>query len=199
MMEVPDTMPALLTNMWTGPTWTQANARLNIRLSCNIAGLHCTALHCTALHCTALHCTALHCTALYCTALHSSALHCTALHCTCSLVFLAASYISSLNKGLQWSKWWVRKGSPVGHIHSECQCLVSFFLDHFHSLPVTNLGGDTDYLWSITLTLKGKLAAYYIWVKRTRMEIMQKSVIFFSTLQFEYTNLKTVQIKSKNT
>ena len=30
------------------------------------------------------------------------------------------------------------------------------------------------------------------------MDIMQKSVTFFSTLEFKYTNLKTVQIKSKN-
>ena len=37
-----------------------------------------------------------------------------------------------------------------------------------------------------------------IWVKRTRMEIRQKSVTFFSTLQFEYTIFKTVQIKSTN-
>ena len=36
-----------------------------------------------------------------------------------------------------------------------------------------------------------------IWVKRTRMEIMQKSVTFFSTLEFHCTNFKTVQIKSK--
>ena len=33
-----------------------------------------------------------------------------------------------------------------------------------------------------------------ILVKRTRMDIMQKSVTFSLTLEFEYTNLKTVQI-----
>ena len=38
----------------------------------------------------------------------------------------------------------------------------------------------------------------HIWVKRTRLEIMQKIVIFFSTSEIKYTNLKTVQIKSKN-
>ena len=37
-----------------------------------------------------------------------------------------------------------------------------------------------------------------IWVKRTRMEIMQKMVFFFFFLEFEYINLKTVQIKSRN-
>ena len=36
-----------------------------------------------------------------------------------------------------------------------------------------------------------------IWVKRTRMDIMQKSVTFFSTSELRYTNLKTVQIKNK--
>ena len=37
---------------------------------------------------------------------------------------------------------------------------------------------------------------YYIWVKRTRMDIMQNSVTFFRTLEPNYTNLKTDPIKS---
>ena len=38
----------------------------------------------------------------------------------------------------------------------------------------------------------------YIWVKRTRMDIMQKSVTYFSTLELKYTNLITGLIKCKN-
>ena len=37
----------------------------------------------------------------------------------------------------------------------------------------------------------------YIWVKTTRMDIMQNSGTICPTLDFEYTNLKTVQTKVK--
>ena len=42
-----------------------------------------------------------------------------------------------------------------------------------------------------------KKVTLYIWVKRTRMDVMQSSVIFFSTSEPNYTNLKTDPIKSK--
>ena len=48
----------------------------------------------------------------------------------------------------------------------------------------------------IKLILNKILVPCDIWVKRTSKEIMQKSVTFLSTLQFEYTNLKTVKVKN---
>ena len=38
----------------------------------------------------------------------------------------------------------------------------------------------------------------YIWVKSTRMDIMQNSVTFCSTLELKYTHFKTGPNQSKN-
>ena len=43
-----------------------------------------------------------------------------------------------------------------------------------------------------------KNGGFFIWVKRTRMDIMQNSVTFFSTSELKYTNFKTDPNKSKN-
>ena len=82
----------------------------------------------------------------------------------------------------------LHNGKRTGKLQRISPCLGREWKETFHS---------HSFKWKIFMWFS-LVVVMYIWVKRTRMDIMQISVTFFSTSELKYTHLKTGPIISKN-